>query len=227
MVGLCRNYFDRFRNDNIDINAFSQAGAGEAALVRIFDQYTNALQVIGPEVMDFAGLEFQFLQWLEAGNLDGFKDGLSALLVDEFQDTNVLQESIYYELARAIGGAITIVGDDDQALYRFRGATVELFRNAQARIQTALEIPTPPTIRYLMTNYRCPGLLVQFNQDFADLDPDYQPSRVARTSVAFRGCCAAYSLSPSMGATTIQFSPSTSMTLRTRLRLTGGCLDAS
>ena len=77
MVGLCRNYFDRFRNDNIDINAFSQAGVGEAALVRVFDQYTNALQVIGPEVMDFAGLEFQFLQWLEAGNLDGFKDGLS------------------------------------------------------------------------------------------------------------------------------------------------------
>ena len=55
LVGLCRNYFDRFRNDNIDINAFSQAGAGEAALVRVFDQYTNALQIIGPEVMDFAG----------------------------------------------------------------------------------------------------------------------------------------------------------------------------
>ena len=82
-------------------------------------------------------------------------------------------------MARAIDGAITVVGDDDQALYRFRGATVELFRNAPARIQTALGIPTPPITRYLTTNYRSPGLLVQFNQDFAELDPDYQPSRVA------------------------------------------------
>jgi DNA helicase-2/ATP-dependent DNA helicase PcrA len=47
------------------------------------------------------------------------------LLVDEFQDTNPIQEDIYFEMAGAIAGNITVVGDDDQALYRFRGGTVD------------------------------------------------------------------------------------------------------
>ena len=51
--------------------------------------------------------------------------GLRYVLVDEYQDTNYIQEQILRLLARATGSDnLCVVGDEDQALYRFRGATV-------------------------------------------------------------------------------------------------------
>ncbi|GHO49859.1 hypothetical protein KSX_80220 [Ktedonospora formicarum] len=50
---------------------------------------------------------------------------LRYILVDEYQDTNYIQEQILLSLARATGkNNLFVVGDEDQALYRFRGATV-------------------------------------------------------------------------------------------------------
>ena len=46
------------------------------------------------------------------------------VLIDEYQDTNKLQ----YLLANALAGGhenICVVGDDDQSIYKFRGATIE------------------------------------------------------------------------------------------------------
>lgn len=48
------------------------------------------------------------------------------VIVDEYQDTNHVQERLFFRLA-AEHGNLCVVGDDDQALYRFRGATVENF----------------------------------------------------------------------------------------------------
>ena len=52
------------------------------------------------------------------------------VLVDEYQDTNPIQEDIYFHLAKQTN--ICVVGDDDQALYRFRGASVECMVNFDA-----------------------------------------------------------------------------------------------
>lgn len=50
------------------------------------------------------------------------------VIVDEYQDTNPIQEKLFFVLAKKHKN-ICVVGDDDQALYRFRGATVENFVN--------------------------------------------------------------------------------------------------
>lgn len=178
LIRLCRVYCDRFRHDVIDVSVFAACGPRQVAMVRVANQYLGALQIRGSNVMDFAELEHYFLERLEQGEISQFTSQLKAIFVDEFQDTNILQEAIYYNIARCINGCITVVGDDDQSLYRFRGGTVELFRDARPRMQSALGMTDEPDIRYLTTNYRAPRLPVVFTQDFAECDADYQPSRV-------------------------------------------------
>ena len=56
--------------------------------------------------------------------LNELRNKIQYLMIDEYQDTNHIQEQILLKLA-APKNKICVVGDDDQALYRFRGATVE------------------------------------------------------------------------------------------------------
>ena len=68
------------------------------------------------------------------------------VLIDEYQDTNNLQ----YQLAALLAGKwenICVVGDDDQSIYRFRGANIENILNFEE------QYPTARTIR-LEQNYR-------------------------------------------------------------------------
>ena len=56
--------------------------------------------------------------------LNDLRKKIQYLMIDEYQDTNLIQEQILLKLASP-KNRICVVGDDDQALYRFRGATVE------------------------------------------------------------------------------------------------------
>ena len=94
-------------------------------------------------LFDFSLIEADFLDKLRDNKLESFVKDLKLVLVDEYQDTNLLQEQIYFEIGKyAInnGGSFTVVGDDDQSLYRFRGATVDLFTNFKERIIKILKI---------------------------------------------------------------------------------------
>jgi DNA helicase-2/ATP-dependent DNA helicase PcrA len=104
--------------------------------------------------------------------------GICVILIDEYQDTNYLQEQIYFKLATFAvrnQGNITVVGDDDQALYRFRGADIELFTSYLDRIKKSLNIS--PTTIFLQRNYRSTSNIVNFVNDFISLDDIYQKSR--------------------------------------------------
>ena len=74
------------------------------------------------------------------------------LLVDEYQDTNPIQESIYFRLCDPLPHNITVVGDDDQALYRFRGGTVECMVGFPSMCQTHWN--ASPQVVYLSDNHR-------------------------------------------------------------------------
>ena len=76
-------------------------------------------------LMDFAAIQTEAYRLMHDNPsiLQELQDKLHYIMVDEYQDTNFIQERIVFLL----GGKsqnICVVGDDDQGLYRFRGATI-------------------------------------------------------------------------------------------------------
>jgi len=87
------------------------------------------------------------------------------LIIDEYQDTNTIQERLFFKLAEGSGN-ICVVGDDDQALYRFRGATVENFVEFPQRCKQYLGIT--PTRIPLSINYRSCPPIVRYYRKFIE-----------------------------------------------------------
>ncbi len=71
------------------------------------------------------------------------------IMIDEFQDTNMLQYEIVKLLAAPLNN-LFVVGDDDQSIYGFRGARPDIMLSFRKQYEGA-EIVT------LRTNYRCPS----------------------------------------------------------------------
>lgn len=172
-----RTIKDRFYHDIIDVTSYRAHThhPGCSVLCDAIDDYNRELQ--NRFLYDFARLEFEFLNQLKV-TLSNFRSTFRFLLVDEYQDTNLLQEQIYFEFAKAAkqnGGSITVVGDDDQALYRFRGATIDLFKDFPMRIS---RLGIRPKIIYLSKNYRSTRTIVNFLNRYASIDPRYSAARV-------------------------------------------------
>ena len=170
-------FIERARHDGVDLDAYSHRDAGSAVLIDATQNYFRALQE--NHYADFGHLEVLLRDRIRSGLLQRVTNVVRAILVDEFQDTNLLQEEIYFELCRQTGSSLTVVGDDDQSIYRFRGATVELFANFEARIVQALGPEWRPERVNLFRNYRSSQRIVDFCNHFATLDETFRPARVA------------------------------------------------
>lgn len=175
-LGVALDFADRVRHDQIDLNGFSAAGPGQLILRDAIVDYLQYLE--GNHFSDFARLERLLYEALSQNQLQRITGNLQAILVDEFQDTNYLQEQIYFEFCARSGASLTVVGDDDQSIFRFRGATVEIFANLQHRIVQALGPAWAPTRVDLVENYRSTPVVVEFCNRFVQLDSSYQPARV-------------------------------------------------
>ena len=102
--------------------AFPWCATWEDELKRLFGAYVDAKQ--RQQVLDYDDL---LLYWAQMAGEPALAAELGArfrhVLVDEYQDTNRLQASILLAL-KPDGNGLTVVGDDAQAIYSFRGATV-------------------------------------------------------------------------------------------------------
>lgn len=173
---ICHSFADRALHDGIDINNYAIQGQGHQILVDIINDYHHYLTT--NQLMNFALLEQEILNRLQLGRLQSTTQNLRALLVDEFQDTNYLQEQIYYLLCQNSNAALTVVGDDDQSIYRFRGATVEIFADFSNRIQTVLGVQWEPIRINLINNYRSSERIVELFNYFITAAPNFQGARV-------------------------------------------------
>src|SRR5574343_298675 len=120
------------------INAHKEQGirAGQA---EVYDSYTQKRVEIYAEyetqcnregVVDFAELLLRCYELLQRNEplRTHYQQRFRHILVDEFQDTNVLQYA-WLKLLAGGGANVFAVGDDDQSIYRFRGAEVGNMRD--------------------------------------------------------------------------------------------------
>lgn len=180
MADLLLNIKNSMYYDQVDLNdllaSTTPQERGKQLTLKIIGDYIDELKE--RNIYDFPMLEKEFLDRLNNSKFDEFLNNIKVILVDEYQDTNLLQESIYFKIAEsavANGGNITVVGDDDQSLYRFRGATVDLFTNFKERVK---RIDVDAKEVNLRTNYRSSDNIINLCNDFVELDDKYQSARV-------------------------------------------------
>ncbi len=120
---------------------------------RVYRLYQKKLTAA--DAMDFDDIIFVTVEMLEthADVLDKYRKRFKYILVDEYQDTNVAQFRLVNLLAGA-NGNLCVVGDDDQSIYKFRGATIENIMNFDR------EYPLAKVIR-LEQNYRSTSNILQ------------------------------------------------------------------
>jgi ATP-dependent helicase/nuclease subunit A len=95
-------------------------------------------------LLDFVDLQSAALHLLRRHEMVRLRvaEGITQLLIDEFQDTDSLQRELLYLAVDCQGpkpppGRIFFVGDAKQSIYRFRGAEVEVFEQARQAIDPA------------------------------------------------------------------------------------------
>jgi len=154
---------NKVSEEAIDVAKLAAAKEPEArALARCFKRYQELLQENNS--LDFSGIQLEALRLLEdhPGVLKQLQQALTYLMVDEYQDTNTIQERILLLLAGKQKN-LCVVGDDDQGLYRFRGATIRnilefprLFKGSACKQVT------------LSTNYRSHPDIIRFYNEWME-----------------------------------------------------------
>ena len=120
---LC-SLFNLLREECISPDALRGSSEPEIrALARAADLYATILA--DENALDFSAIQSEMLALVEAHPevLAELRGKIRHFVIDEYQDTNTIQERILLKLAGDAAN-ICVVGDEDQSIYRFRGASV-------------------------------------------------------------------------------------------------------
>ena len=140
---------------------------GEQSIAMLYERYQRALKAYN--AVDFDDLIITpvmlFRQYPEV--LAKWQRRIRYLLVDEYQDTNLAQ----YELVKTLVNekqALTVVGDDDQSIYAWRGARPENLMQLQE------DFPSLEIVK-LEQNYRSTGRILGAANKLIDNNPHLMP----------------------------------------------------
>lgn len=174
----CQEALQKLAVDDPELDSFlSTQELDRSKIVEAFNLYQVYRKTIEGESIvrktDFSHLQQEALSLLSEsiGPAEAFK----YIIIDEYQDTNPVQEKLIFKLSQQTQN-LCVVGDDDQSLYRFRGATVENFVDFPQRCLHHLG--KDPSRITLSTNYRSrEGIVGFYNQYINEFNwkKPYQP----------------------------------------------------
>ncbi|MCD7872620.1 MAG: UvrD-helicase domain-containing protein, partial [Clostridiales bacterium] len=126
----------------IDCNEYKKFASNDFRKAKIADCYElYQKELLKSDAMDFDDIIFNTVKLLR-GNSDVrelYQKQFKYIMVDEYQDTSHAQ----YMLVSLLAGGyenICVVGDDDQSIYRFRGATIENILSFESQYKNARAI---------------------------------------------------------------------------------------
>ncbi len=162
----------RWKNAGLDAAAAlaQAAGDGERQTAQLMARYEERLAAYqAVDFDDLIGLPLRLLQKHEQVT-QKWQARLAHVLVDEYQDTNATQ----YELMKLLVGArgsFTAVGDDDQSIYGWRGATLDNLKRLPQ------DFPALKVIK-LEQNYRSTSAILRAANNVIGPNPKLFPKRL-------------------------------------------------
>ncbi len=137
-VAAALTHFSRLRDEGISVARYesyakmvSEDALETAELAYMYKEYEKLKKE--KNVLDFADLTFYLVELLTSKKsiLKQVKERFRYGFVDEFQDTNIIQYELMklmfppsQKAARRGGPKLTVIGDDNQSIYKFRGASI-------------------------------------------------------------------------------------------------------
>lgn len=147
------NEISQVKNNRILLEHYYSTSCSEEDFRTIYNKYAGMLEK--KNLIDFDDMLVMCYELLsQRGDiLKGWQSKFKYILIDEFQDINQIQYDVIKLLALPENN-LFIVGDDDQSIYRFRGARPEIMLGFEK------DYPDSETI-LLDMNYRCTGAIVE------------------------------------------------------------------
>lgn len=151
------------KNTSIDLSHYYSAACAEEVFRRIFESYQNYLRQ--NRYIDFDDMLVYCKELLEQRPdiRHAWQERYPYILIDEFQDINQLQYDIIRMLAQPRDN-LFIVGDDDQSIYRFRGAKPEIMLNFERDYPEAKRVVLGTNYRSGQGIVRLAGNLISHNE---------------------------------------------------------------
>lgn len=148
------NFYNKCTENNVSplklVSYYKENKKSELDLLiaKSYELYIANLLNPNDTKLDFALLQREFYNLISNNSevLEQLRDMFDYILIDEYQDTNPIQDAIF-KLISEPKYKITVVGDEDQSIYGFRGASVENFRTFLERYPNSKKIELEENFR--------------------------------------------------------------------------------
>lgn len=165
LIDTAQNTISNWKNGLLEPHQTANASnsTGEQAIAMLYERYQRALKAYNAVDFDDLIMIPVLLFKNQPEVLAKWQRRIRYLLVDEYQDTNLAQ----YELVKTLVNekqALTVVGDDDQSIYAWRGARPENLMQLQE------DFPALNIIK-LEQNYRSTGRILKAANTLIDNNP--------------------------------------------------------
>lgn len=163
-VATILDIFQTITNNLVDLEGLKKSSDDRKRIAYdIYTTYEKILNDLG--LINFQLILKRFYDLLVDPVIgETIRNNIDLVIIDEYQDTNLIQEEIAFRLTK--DGNIIVFGDDDQALYSFRGADPRNLLDFNEKFYKYSKLKS--TIYKLDINYRSNQFIVKKSKDFID-----------------------------------------------------------
>lgn len=158
------------KNEMIDANTYALNVSGDFSKKKIAEAYAEYEKILYKNnAMDFDDLLLKTVEVLRNNEdvLNYYQERFKYIMVDEYQDTNTVQFRLVHLLAGKYRN-LCVVGDDDQSIYKFRGANIHNILNFEKEYPDAKVIKLEQNYRSTQNILNAANMVIHHNKGRKD-----------------------------------------------------------